>query len=153
MPGLHSRQGHSSRILASSKQNEVRANVDIHTLVRELRDNVDRGKSRDSRTVRILIIIMQELLLPCWLHVKSVLHLSLHISNSETMIIFEKSMWHLLVTLRAHRCVCLFSFLVVLNGAPPPEIFNKNSHPDVEKSYQRSSAEPTRAPEPKPRQK
>ncbi len=35
-PGLHSRLGYLSRLLAWCEQDEVRMNVDIHTLVREL---------------------------------------------------------------------------------------------------------------------
>ncbi len=35
MPGLHSRLGYSSRLLARCKQDEVHTNVDIHTLVQE----------------------------------------------------------------------------------------------------------------------
>ncbi len=49
MSGLHSHQGHSLRLLGSYEQDEVRVNVDIYTLVRELCDKVDRGKLRDSR--------------------------------------------------------------------------------------------------------
>ncbi len=35
MPGLHFRLGYSSRLLARCERDEVRTNVDIHTLVRE----------------------------------------------------------------------------------------------------------------------
>ncbi len=63
MQGLHSRRGHLSRLSASCEWDEICANIDIHTLVRELRnkvidtrtlvqelqDKVDREKSRDNR--------------------------------------------------------------------------------------------------------
>ncbi len=40
-PGLHSHWTHSSRLSARCEWDEVRTNVDIHTLVRELRDKVE----------------------------------------------------------------------------------------------------------------
>ncbi len=38
MPGLHSRQRYLSRLSRNCEWDEVRTNVDIHTLVRELRE-------------------------------------------------------------------------------------------------------------------
>ncbi len=50
-------QRHSSRLLARCKLDEVHANVDIHTLVRELRDKGERGR-QDECTLHILILIL-----------------------------------------------------------------------------------------------
>ncbi len=41
MPDLHSRRRHSSRLAARCERDEVCPNVDIHTLVGELRDKVE----------------------------------------------------------------------------------------------------------------
>ncbi len=41
MPGLHSHRRHLSRFLVRCERDKVRTNVDIHTLVRELRDKVE----------------------------------------------------------------------------------------------------------------
>ncbi len=51
MPGLHCRQGYSSRLSRNCEWDEVRTNVDIHTLVRELRNRYNSRKSQDSREV------------------------------------------------------------------------------------------------------
>ncbi len=54
MPSLHSRQGHSLRLLGSCERDEVCVTVDIYTLVRELRDKVDKCNSRKSQDSREL---------------------------------------------------------------------------------------------------
>ncbi len=52
MPDLHSRLGYSSKLSRNCKRDEVRTNVDIHTLVRELQDRHNSRKSRDSRELK-----------------------------------------------------------------------------------------------------
>ncbi len=51
--GLHSRRGYSSRVSRNCERYELRMNVDIHTLVRELRDRYNSRKSRDSQELAI----------------------------------------------------------------------------------------------------
>ncbi len=47
-PGLLSHRRYSPKLLESCEQDKVRVNVDIHTLVQELRDKVDMGMPRDN---------------------------------------------------------------------------------------------------------
>ncbi len=49
IPGVHSCRGHSSRLSRNCEWDEVCMNVDIHILVRELRDRYNSQKSQDSR--------------------------------------------------------------------------------------------------------
>ncbi len=54
MLGLYSRWRHSSRLLPRCERDTVRTNVDIHTLVGELRDKVERSFNNKARYLRPL---------------------------------------------------------------------------------------------------
>ncbi len=49
MPGLHSCLGYSLKLFAKCEEEVVRTNVDIHTLVWELRDEVECSLNNESR--------------------------------------------------------------------------------------------------------